>query len=289
MPLIEDKMHKFIKVIGLCLILFTGNLSYAKKGHLVFGITPWSTPENLHQWFKPLMKHIESELGIKTTFIVGQSYESMKNYLQRGAVDIVFFSSQSYVRAKAELPKIKYLVTTLRRTNKENTSPYYHGVIIALKKSKIDKLQDLKGKSFGFVSPGSTSGFIYPNDLLLKNKINYNTDFKKVYWLKKHWRITGSIAMESIDAGTTMDINLVNARKQYGDIYKVVAKTDKIPNDAIVASPKTSTKTVKSLIKIFLNLKAEKYPLNEMIYRGFPFVGFKEINDSFYDPIRELQ
>ena len=45
---------------------------------------------------------------------------------------------------------------------------FYHSQIIALKDSGIRRSTDLKGKTFAFVDPSSTSGHLFPKAGLIK-------------------------------------------------------------------------------------------------------------------------
>lgn len=67
----------------------------------------------------------------------------------------------------------------------------YHSVVVVKADSPYKKLEDLKGKSFGFADPDSTSGFLVPNQVFKKqfggtpdNK--YNNFFSSVTFSGGH-------------------------------------------------------------------------------------------------------
>jgi phosphonate transport system substrate-binding protein len=60
--------------------------------------------------------------------------------------------------------------------------PAYFSVI-SVKKGQADiaRLEDLRGKSFNYVDPASTSGHLVPKTLLLRNNINPDKDMRTVF------------------------------------------------------------------------------------------------------------
>jgi phosphonate transport system substrate-binding protein len=58
--------------------------------------------------------------------------------------------------------------------------PFYKGQFIASVDSGVSSFADLKGKSFCFVDPNSTSGYIVPRIILKANGIDPDTDFSAV-------------------------------------------------------------------------------------------------------------
>ena len=60
----------------------------------------------------------------------------------------------------------------------DKLQPFYKGQFIANKASGIKTFADLKGKTFCFVDPNSTSGYIIPRIVLKANGIDPDKDFK---------------------------------------------------------------------------------------------------------------
>ena len=64
------------------------------------------------------------------------------------------------------------------RRLKGELQPFYKGQFIANVDSGIKSFADLKGKTFCFVDPNSTSGYIVPRIILKANGIDPDVDFK---------------------------------------------------------------------------------------------------------------
>ena len=118
--------------------------------------------------------------------------------------------------------------------------PFYKGQFIANTASGIKSFADLKGKTFCFVDPNSTSGYIIPRIILKANGIDPDTDFKAVQNAGSHNNVAIAVYKGDCDAGVTF-VNVLtdtaaNLAAQYPDITQKVipfAVTDKIPNDGM--------------------------------------------------------
>jgi phosphonate transport system substrate-binding protein len=119
-------------------------------------------------------------------------------------------------------------------------APFYKGQFIANVDSGIKSFADLKGKTFCFVDPNSSSGYIIPNIVLKANGIDSDTDFKAVQMAGSHNNVAIAVYKGDCDAGVTyVDVltdSSANLAATYPDIAQKVmpfAVTDKIPNDGM--------------------------------------------------------
>ncbi len=118
--------------------------------------------------------------------------------------------------------------------------PFYKGQFIANVASGVKTFADLKGKTFCFVDPNSTSGYIIPRIILKANGIDPDTDFKATQNAGSHNNVAIAVYKGDCDAGVTY-VNVLtdtsaNLAAQYPDIAtKVVpfADTERIPNDGM--------------------------------------------------------
>ncbi len=118
--------------------------------------------------------------------------------------------------------------------------PFYRGQFIANVNSGIQSLADLKGKTFCFVDPNSTSGYIVPRIVLKANGVDPDTDFKATQNAGSHNNVAIAVYKGDCDAGVTY-VNVLtdtsaNLAATYPDIAEKVkpfAVTDRIPNDGM--------------------------------------------------------
>lgn len=118
--------------------------------------------------------------------------------------------------------------------------PFYRGQFIANVDSGIKSFADLKGKTFCFVDPNSTSGYVMPRIVLKANGIDPDADFAATQNAGSHNNVAIAVYNGDCDAGVTY-VNVLtdtsaNLAATYPDIAtKVVpfAVTDRIPNDGM--------------------------------------------------------
>jgi phosphonate transport system substrate-binding protein len=118
--------------------------------------------------------------------------------------------------------------------------PFYRGQFIANVNSGINSFADLKGKSFCFVDPNSTSGYVVPRIILAANGINPDTDFSATQNAGSHNNVAIAVYKGDCDAGVTYvnvltdtSANLAATYPDIADKVKVFAVTDRIPNDGM--------------------------------------------------------
>jgi phosphonate transport system substrate-binding protein len=251
-----------------------------------FGVLPWQkgqSADDIRSLYKPMLEWLGKQTGDTFSIIGTRDYEQMVDYLANGRIQIANISPVPYVLAKKKNPEIRLVVTELS-WDKDKTKKIdsYRGYVLALKSSTdLKKLEDLKGKQFGFVDEESTSGFRYPAALMRERGIEYQTFFSKYYFLGGHPRVTDAIVSGSIDAGATWDYNWSQAGKKHGEVFKPLFETPPIPNLCIAAHPSLPLKVQKKIEHALLMIDAS-------LLRGLPAAGYVVRPDSFYDVVRKL-
>jgi len=278
-----------IFILSFLLFLSTpGPVAGQTKPGMVFGVTPWGASTDLKNNYAPLISHLGKELNMEVEFVVARSYEELSQRLADEAVDIGFFSPQSYVVAKRRVPDLKYIVSLMKENENGQLSDHYYGIVISLKESGFQTLGDLKNKRFGFTNRTSASGYLYPRSLLSKNGIVPEKFFSNVFMLNRHDKLIDALVNRSIDAGATFDGNLSIAVEKYGDIFREIARTPPIPLDACAAGPHVSDEDVARVESILLEVNRNAELLRSLKESQFPYAGFSLQEDSFYDVVRDL-
>lgn len=249
------------------------------KTPLVISSVPWQKTAILEEIYQPLIRLAEQTLETEVRFFVARDYRELGNRLASGAAHIGIFGPKSYVDAKDRFPGIIYLATCMQPTT------HYNSIIIVCKGADIHFLEDLTGKSFGFTSKSSTSGYVYPLLMLGKKDLVPARDFSITYFLEKHDKVYDAVAKGAIDAGGVSTTALERARSRNGDVYKIIATSDPIPRNAVVAGPHLEPERL-SKIKDLLKIASRT-----AIFRNSDSIlwGFAIKSDSFYDIIREAR
>jgi len=248
------------------------------KDMLIFGVNPFTKPEKIEDLYVPIINKLCKKINKKAKTVIVSDYEELTNYIKNDLIDIGWFSPMAYVKAKAETDVIP-LITPLI-----NGKDSYRGYIFTRKDSKYSKLLDLKNSIFAFVDPLSTSGYVYPKQMLKEVGINVDTDLKEKKFLGNHDNVIKAVLDNKVQVGATYNeaweraANILNL-----DNLKILKKTDPIPKDVIAARPNLDTDILEAAKNIFLKADQE---INETL-KQTNITGFTKSEDSKFDIIRK--
>ena len=155
--------------------------------------------------------------------------------------------------------------------------------------SGVKTLADLKGKTFCFVDPNSTSGYIIPRIILAANGINPDVDFAATQNAGSHPNVAIAVYQGDCDAGVTF-INVLtdaaaNLQATYPDItdkVKVFAVSDRIPNDGMQFIQSFDPE-LKSVIVEGMLAMAEDPGGKAVLKSLYNYDAFQEVDTAFYN------
>ena len=227
-----------------------------------------------------LLDALDKNLGIKVKGFVAADYNGVIEAMRSGHVEVAYLGPFSYVLGTT-VANIEAFATA--ETSKSGRT-FYHSQIITRKDSGIKDIKDLKGKTFAFVDPSSTSGHLFPKAGLLKLGIDPEAYFGRVLFTGSHDANALAVANKRIDAATIAD-RIFDAAVQKNlvkreDIH-VVWSSDPIPESPTVWRKNLSPELKAKIKAAFLNIRditwADQGKLNR----------FVETNDAAYDVIRD--
>ncbi|MFQ5445278.1 MAG: phosphate/phosphite/phosphonate ABC transporter substrate-binding protein [Nitrospinales bacterium] len=232
---------------------------------------------------REIARLLHSATGLYFKTAVATSYASVIEAMGAGKVDIGWLATLSYVLAKKKYD-VDLLLIVVRFG-----SPFYRGQIVVHSNSGVKTLADLKGKTFAFVDPASTSGHLYPKALLLANGLNPDTLFSRMQFAGSHNAVILSILRGEVDAGATYDDARAAVAKTFPDVFKktrVIEYTDDIPNDTVTAR-KDLPQAVKDKIKNGLRQISKTPEGSKILKQVYGISGLMDF-DAFFDPVREM-
>jgi phosphonate transport system substrate-binding protein len=224
----------FILLIQSCKFLEPKLGSKEKPLHLIISNATGLENEDLD--FDDFLNFMEekSNLFIKIKSI--NVHQDLPSLFKTEGTHIGLISSNLFVSNMDNMPvKVKL---TIMRYGKE----WYRSEIITHTNSGIEKIEDLNGKSFAFVNQESSSGYLIPKALLLKNKIK----LKDHAFVGGHSLVPKLIYQRQFDAGATFydDSNkesITDGRlliqEEFPDVaekIKIIHISGKIPYEPII-------------------------------------------------------
>lgn len=166
------------------------------QAQTVFRVTaiPDESPTELARKAAPLMKYLETKLGMKVEFTPVTDYAASVEALVNRKVDMAWFGGFTFVQAHARSGG--KVVPLVQREEDEK----FRSVFIT-SDSAIQTLTDLKGKDVSFGSQSSTSGHLMPRSFLLQQGVNPDKDFRRVAFSGAHDATIAAVASGKVQAG----------------------------------------------------------------------------------------
>ena len=227
-----------------------------------------------------LLKALEKNLGMRVQGFVASDYNGVIEALRAGHVEVAYLGPFSYVLGTTVAPIEAFATAETARAGRT----YYHSQIIARKDSGIAKVEDLRGRTFAFVDPSSTSGHLFPKAGLIRAGIDPDKFFGRVLFTGSHDANAVAVANKRVDAATIADriFDTAVARKLVNpDEIHVVWRSEPIPESPTVWRRNLPDDLKKRVKEAFLNIRditwADQGKLNR----------FVETNDEAYNVIRE--
>ncbi|HVS27688.1 MAG TPA: putative selenate ABC transporter substrate-binding protein [Burkholderiales bacterium] len=180
------------KLVAFCLFLFSTSL--CADNVLRVSAIPDEAPTELVRKFAPLGQYLEKEVGMKVEWTPVTDYAAVVEALAAKKIDLAWLGGFTFVQARLRTGNA--IPIAQRAEDEKFTSKF-----ITSANSGINKLEDLKGKTFTFGSVSSTSGSLMPRYFLLQHGINPERDFKRVAYSGAHDATVAWVAAGKAEAG----------------------------------------------------------------------------------------
>ena len=155
---------------------------------------PDENPTELLRKFKPLGAYLEKETGMKIEWTPVNDYPAVVEGLAAKKIDLAWLGGFTFVQVRLRTGDANPIV---QRAEDEKFISRY----IVPANSTAKSLADLKGKTFAFGSPSSTSGHLMPRFFLLKDGIDPDKDFSRIAFSGAHDATVAFVASGRADAG----------------------------------------------------------------------------------------
>ncbi|GAB2806097.1 putative selenate ABC transporter substrate-binding protein [Comamonas piscis] len=182
---------------------------------------PDEAPTELQRKFKPLGEYLSQATGMKVVFTPVTDYAAVVESLATKKLDLAWLGGFTYVQAK-----IRTNGTAIPIVQRAEDAVFTSKFITA--DPSIQTLADLKGKTFAFGAPSSTSGSLMPRYFLLQDGLNPEKDFKTVAYSGAHDATVAFVAAGKAEAGvlnTSVWDKLVETKKVDPSKVRVFATT----------------------------------------------------------------
>jgi len=200
---------------------------------LTFAVVPAENASGVGDRYAAFMDYLTKQLGVPVKLRIANDYAAVIEGQRAGNIQIAYYGPASYSKAYLTGVKTEPFVTT---RNNDGAIGYY-SVIYVKADSPYKDINDLKGKTIGFVDPNSTSGYNAPRFYLHKIGLDVDSFFGKSIITGSHEN--GVIALEkgTVDCAANWwnadnDSNLtrmVNKGMAKKEDFRIIFKSDLLP------------------------------------------------------------
>jgi phosphonate transport system substrate-binding protein len=258
-------------------------LAQQEEGVLRFGMIPSEDAAKLIRDSGPFIEQLEKATGMKVKPFVAIDYAGVIEALKAKKLEAAFLGPFSYVLARDVVgaPVEPVGRGVMAHTGKSS----YRALFITPAKSDVNKLEDLKGKTFAFVDPGSTSGNLVPRYVFKTVGIDPDKDFKALRWSGTHDGSLIAVAEGKVDgaviADEVYDLNLKKGIVK-PERVRVIHASDPIPGSPFVVRTDLSADLRDKITKGFMSVKNANFGKLGTILEMDP------AKDSDYNVLRNL-
>lgn len=255
-------------------------------GVVRFGVEPFDTSAKLVPIYDHIGKLIGEKIGCEVKVFVATSYNAEIEAMRSGKLEMGEFGPLGYVLAH-QIAKAEAVAAFAGKDGKPDS---YWASIVTYPGSGIKTVADIRGHSFAFSDPASTSGHLFPAYGLRKAGLDPEKDIKAIY-AGSHTSSFEALYNHKVDAGE-LNSEQVESAKQRGHYkdgdFVFLWKSGPIPTDPISVRGDLPPAFKQRLTEVLQTLDLSSLPEADRKIMGLGGQRFVPQTDAAYDPIRDL-
>lgn len=233
--------------------------------------------EELRRSFGPFVEVMENITGLEVEFFPVGNRTAAVTALEFNQVDVVMTGPSEYVAIQSRIADVKPIVSFAR--------PAYASIFIVPEDSEYQELADLRGARISMKDVGSTTGHIIPAYMLVEAGLDIDRD---VTILNLGGTLFQALISGDVQATATGVRDWDSFTEMAGDGYRILAQSEQMPDDLILAGPQVSAECVDFLRGAMMEhgqelIEATLAPEGRDRYQGAELVA---VDDSSYDVVR---
>jgi len=267
----------------------TGKLSIKKVN---FAFIPAEDAAKIFNDNKDLLAYLKQSLGVEFVGTVGTSYSAVIEAMRAKKVELAFFGPFSYILGHQEANA----QALIQGEDQNGVLATYNSLIITTADSPLNTLADIKGKTFSFVDPASTSGHLVPSYTLLTKANLKETDYKPNY-AGSHPGSYQAVINKKVEAGAIAS-DIFSQGIAAGTIdkskVKILETSFPIPGSPVAIRGDMAKADMDALQQALLSINDQ--PKDSALFKSFVLNGgfgvgtvkLRKGDDAAYDELRKI-
>lgn len=265
----------------------------AQPETLTFSILSAENQTSMQPLWQPLLDELSAQIGVPVKPFFATNYTSLVEAMRFKQVQMGWFSAapalQAINRADGEV---------LGRVVDAGGEATYKSVIIVKKGSGItlDKLLKCdKTLDFGLGDAQSTSGTLAPMAYVFTPRGVDPTKCFKTVRSASHQANVFAVANGVVDAATNNSVGLVFAKRENPEIadkVEVIWESPPLPESSIIVRKDLDPALKEKIRQFFLTYGTgtdEEAEKQREVLKGLAYGGFRPADNSYLDPVREME
>lgn len=260
---------------------------------ITFSILSAESQQSMAPLWQPLLDDMSEYTGVKVKPYFATNYTSLIEAMRFNQVQVGWFSALPALEATRRAEG-----QVLGRVVDSGGVASYESVLIVRKGSGItldDVLKCGKRYTFGLGDAKSTSGTLAPMAYLFTPKDIEPAKCFKAVRSASHQANVFSVANGVLDIATNNTVGLVFAGRenpQIAEKIEVIWRSPPLPESSIVARKDLDPAVREKIRQFFLTYGVGDSPRADKqreVLKGLAYGGFKAADDSYLDPVREME
>ena len=222
-----------------------------------FGVVSRYSPHLLYEGYQPLMDYLSSETPYKFRLRLSHTYQETIEQLKNGVVSAAFLGTYIYIRNRSDSD----LQCILKPLNKNGT-PFFHSVVVTLRDSGINTIEDLKGKRLALPSHHS-----YSANWLFKDTGLREVDLDSIHHFDFHNTVIYEILKGDFDAGVVKD-RVAYEFENKG--IRIIQQSKSIPASPVVIHKRTKPEIAQAIKEALLKIDIKQDIYKKLIQSWDP-------------------
>ncbi|MFH2202828.1 MAG: phosphate/phosphite/phosphonate ABC transporter substrate-binding protein [Elusimicrobiota bacterium] len=242
-----------------------------------------TSPKREFSRHEDLVRYIGRQLGRPVDIHQRVTYAEGNSLVESRAVDAAFICSGPYIDARHKFGAEMLAVPVI------DARTTYRSYLIVRKDSPIKTFEQLRGKSFAYTDPLSTTGWLYPNWLITQQRGNPATYFSRTFYTHGHDNSIRAVADGLADGAAVHSIILAQiARSDPSLVGKVqiINQSSKFGMPPVVVHPGLDTELKRRLRDAFLGMHHDAEGKKLLAAAGID--RYTRLPDSAYDSVRRM-